>query len=122
VGRVTGERMEEAIVARRGVLQNELNRILEILIREYRPKKVILFGSMAQGSIEEWSDIDLFIIKESEKRHLDRVTEVIHLVHPTVGMDVFVLSPDEVKNALDDQNPYIEEILTEGKVLYEQKD
>jgi len=114
--------MEEAIVARRGVLQNELNRILEILIREYRPKKVILFGSMAQGSIEEWSDIDLFIIKESEKRHLDRVTEVIHLVHPTVGMDVFVLSPDEVKNALDDQNPYIEEILTEGKVLYEQKD
>lgn len=114
--------MEEAIVARRGVLQNELNRILEILIREYRPKKVILFGSMAQGSIEEWSDIDLFIIKESEKRHLDRVAEVIHLVHPTVGMDIFVLSPDEVKNALDDQNPYIEEILTEGKVLYEQKD
>jgi predicted nucleotidyltransferase len=112
--------MKKGIAARQEILQNELKRILKIIIEEYKPFKVILFGSMAQDSINEWSDIDLLIIKESKKRYLDRVAEIIHLIHPTVGLDIFVLSPAEIKNALDDHNPYIKEIITEGKVVYEQ--
>ena len=113
--------MKKRVATRQKILQNELKRILKILQDEYKPYKVILFGSMAQGSIKEWSDIDLLIIKESQKGYLDRVAEVIQLVHPTVGLDLFILSPAEIDDALEDYNPYIEEIITEGKVVYEQK-
>jgi predicted nucleotidyltransferase len=41
----------------------EIDNIVEQLVRLYKPIKVILFGSLAQGQINESSDIDLFIIK-----------------------------------------------------------
>ncbi|GFP20695.1 hypothetical protein HKBW3S03_02199, partial [Candidatus Hakubella thermalkaliphila] len=39
--------------------------------------------------------------------------------HPKVGIDLFVLTPEEIRKALDEEDPYIREILTEGRVLYE---
>lgn len=38
----------------------ELRSILEQLIKLYQPEKVILFGSLAAGIVNEDADIDLF--------------------------------------------------------------
>jgi predicted nucleotidyltransferase len=111
--------MNRLLLERKRKLEKELERILEILISEYQPNKIILFGSLAKETLKEWSDIDLFLIKETPKRYLDRIDEVMHLVHPKVGIDLFVLTPEEIRKALDEEDPYIQEILTEGKVLYE---
>jgi len=104
---------------RKEVLEKELKRIVSILRKKYKPEKVILFGSLANGNVEEWSDIDLFIVKKTEKRYLDRVGEILHLTHPKVGMDIFVLTPSEVKKSLEEGNLYIQEIISQGKVVYE---
>ncbi|GFP20872.1 hypothetical protein HKBW3S43_01055 [Candidatus Hakubella thermalkaliphila] len=111
--------MNKLLLERKRKLEEELKRILEILIGEYQPHKIVLFGSLAKETIGEWSDIDLFLIKETPKRYLDRIDEVVHLVHPKVGIDLFVLTPEEIRKALDEEDPYIREILTEGRVLYE---
>lgn len=111
--------MNRHLLERKRKLEKELERILEILIGEYQPYKIILFGSLAKETLREWSDIDLFLIKETPKRYLDRIDEVMRLVHPKVGIDLFVLTPEEIRKALDDEDPYIQEILTEGRVLYE---
>jgi len=47
--------------------ESELSRIVNILIDNYNPLKVILFGSLANGEIHDYSDIDLIVIKESDK-------------------------------------------------------
>ena len=39
---------------------------------EYKPKKIILFGSYAYGNPTEESDIDFLIIKNTDKRPIDR--------------------------------------------------
>jgi len=39
-----------------------IKRISEKIQREYRPQKIILFGSYAWGKPGRYSDIDLFII------------------------------------------------------------
>ena len=50
---------------------------MEILIREHEPEKLILFGSAAQGEIHEWSDLDLVVIKRTDKPLLERIEEVL---------------------------------------------
>jgi hypothetical protein len=40
-------------------LNNELNRIVDVIVNDYRPEKIILFGSLANDDIHNFSDIDL---------------------------------------------------------------
>ncbi len=100
-------------------LQKELKKIINVVIPKYRPEKIILFGSLAHNHIRETSDIDIFIIKDTYKRYWDRIDEVLHLVHPEEAIDIFIFTPKEVKDNLRKKNPYLKEILEEGKVLYE---
>ena len=52
----------------RVVFEQKLKEITDKIVKEYQPEKIILFGSWAWGEPHEWSDVDLFIIKRSEKR------------------------------------------------------
>jgi len=40
--------------------------IVEKIVREIQPEKIILYGSYARGDFHKDSDVDLFIIKDSE--------------------------------------------------------
>jgi predicted nucleotidyltransferase len=90
------------------------------LAAEYRPEKVILFGSMARAAVGEWSDLDLVIIKDTPKPFLQRLKEVALLCRAPVGVDFFVYTPHEFDQMIANRNPFIlEEVLRKGKVLYE---
>lgn len=104
---------------RRTLLEEELPRIVAILIKKYQPEKIILFGSLAEGCIHEWSDIDLFIVKETDKRPIERVLEVARIVQPRVGIDLFVYTPSEVRTLLEENVSFVRDIVQAGKVLYE---
>jgi len=109
-----------AVTQRKEALEKELHRILATLIEEYKPEKIILFGSLATGRIDEWSDIDLLIIKETDKRPLDRALEVYTLLGDySEPMDVIVYTPAEVELLLNEGSFFVAEILAEGKALYE---
>src|SRR2546425_8450616 len=89
------------VVEQRGLrLEQELHRIMEILIREHEPEKLILFGSAAQGEIHEWSDLDLVVIKRTDKPLLERIEEVLRLVRPKVGPDVLVYTSEEMEDLI----------------------
>ena len=105
---------------RKEALEEELRRIIAILAEKYQPEKVILFGSLATGRINEWSDIDLLIIKETDKRPLDRATDVTAMLnYPRIAMDIFVYTPEEVEYLVSEGSQFIAEILEQGKILYE---
>src|SRR3989449_8922340 len=89
------------VVEQRGLrLEQELHRIMEILIREHEPEKLILFGSAAQGEIHEWRDLDLVVIKRTDKPLLERIEEGLRLVRPKVGLDVLVYTPEEMEDLI----------------------
>jgi predicted nucleotidyltransferase len=56
------------ITERKKLLDEELNRIIEVIKRDYEPERIILFGSLVDGRVHEWSDIDLLIVKKNEKK------------------------------------------------------
>ena len=114
--------MNSAVEQRALHLEKELNRMTEILIREYAPEKLILFGSVAQGDIHEWSDLDLVVIKRTEKPLLERIEEVLRLVRPKVGLDVLVYTPEELESLVDERRVFVlDEIIYKGAVAYERR-
>jgi predicted nucleotidyltransferase len=98
-----------------------IRRILEKLINEYSPQKVILFGSHAWGEPGPDSDIDLLIIKETSERFIDRWAKVQHIltgVHRGYPVETLVLTPDELQKRLAMGDQFIGEIVEKGESLY----
>jgi predicted nucleotidyltransferase len=88
----------DAVTTRRQLLEAELNCYVAMLREHYDPQSVWVFGSMATGTVHEWSDIDLVIVKETTKRFLERTKEVLQLLQPRVGLDVLYIPPPNLLN------------------------
>jgi len=98
-------------------LQSELDRCIALLKERYKPRKIVLFGSLAQGNVGQWSDIDLVIVKDTDKPFLDRIKEVLLLLRPLVGMDILVYTPEEFAE-VSGRDFFKQEILSKG-IVYE---
>ncbi|MBI4528084.1 MAG: nucleotidyltransferase domain-containing protein [Deltaproteobacteria bacterium] len=109
----------EQLLDRERLLHRELGTILEKLKSGYQPQKIILFGSLAQGDVKEGSDIDLAIIKDTNKRPLDRSLEVAAIAQPSVAVNFLVYTPEEFEKESQAGNFFVvDEIIKKGKVLY----
>ena len=98
-----------------------INYIVEKLVREIQPEKIILFGSYARGDFDRDSDLDLFIIKEAKEssRIMRRRIDTL-LRGRKFAVDLLVRKPKEVEWNFKAQNPfYLYHIFRDGKVLYE---
>ena len=100
--------------------QQELKRIVSVLVKKYQPLKIILFGSALTGKTHQWSDLDLVVIKKTKKRFSDRIGELISLSEPKVPTDFLVYTPEEFEKMSQDNYFIQDEILKKGKTLYEQ--
>jgi len=105
--------------SRRQLLKRELDRWLPLLIAHENPDKIILFGSYGAGLVDEWSDLDLVMIKDTSAAFLDRTRQVLDLLQPQVGLDVLVYTPDEFERLTRERAFVRREIVAKGKVLYE---
>lgn len=103
------------------LLKKELERIERIIIKDYDPLKIIIFGSLVEGIINEGSDIDILIIKDTPKRPIDRCIELANLTRPNVGVDFFVYTPQEIKYFLKEKYSFLVDVLNKGKILYEKR-
>lgn len=91
--------------------------IVKIFIEQYGPvEKIILFGSHARGEADEFSDLDLIIIKQTKKRFIERIISAPLL---PVHADIFVYTPEEFERMKENENPFIMSALENSRVLYE---
>jgi uncharacterized protein len=83
------------------------------------PKKVILFGSAARGSMGPDSDIDLLIIVRSGIHRRRTAQEVYRrLVGVGCAIDVVVVTEDDVLAHAHNDGIVIGRAISEGRVVY----
>ncbi|MDP3997282.1 MAG: nucleotidyltransferase domain-containing protein [bacterium] len=100
--------------------KSKIKEIVEKIVAEVDPEKVILFGSHAWGHPGPDSDIDLFIIKETDDtRVLARRIDGA-LAPRLMPLDLLVWRPDSVRRRLAEGDPFLKEVLARGVLLYEQ--
>ncbi|MBU4201834.1 MAG: nucleotidyltransferase domain-containing protein [Candidatus Altiarchaeales archaeon] len=98
-----------------------INKLVDEIKAGYKPEKIILFGSYAWGKPDEESDIDLLIIKQSEKPFHKRWSDVCRLVSGLrrgIAFSPFVITPEELQKRLDMGDQFFKKIINEGEVLY----
>jgi uncharacterized protein len=96
-----------------------LENILEKIIPEFNPKKVILFGSRANGSHSENSDYDLFfIIEKSDLTRIERNQKARQLTWRLGhSIDYFFYTQDEFDSWKDEINSIPHSAATTGLEL-----
>ena len=89
-------------------------------LKPLNPNKIILFGSYAYGTPNDSSDIDLFLVKDTDDRNYDAVamSKVTDLIYKyKIGFD-FLSAPASFLSQREDYF-YKVDILQNGQVLYE---
>ena len=99
-----------------------MEKCLDVLLQAlqpYQPQRIILFGSAARGEADAESDLDVLVIKDTAEPFMRRLEHVAELCPPGVHADILVYTPEELREMVDDGNPFIIQALHEGRVVYE---
>lgn len=106
------------------VTDQTIDEMVKIVVEEFSPEKVILFGSRASGQSRPDSDVDFLVIerapfgpRRSRRRELSRIRRA--LWDFMIPIDILLYSEKEVKTWKNSLNHIIGRSLREGKVLYE---
>lgn len=103
--------------------QNKTDQIVQKIAEGYQPETIYLFGSQAWGNPGPDSDVDLFIVKRTTERRIDRARTVRKLIRGMgLPVDILVYTPEEVEHRLTLRDFFIEDIVNKGKVLYQVAD
>jgi len=101
-------------------VDQKLKEITEKIVKEYQPERIILFGSWAWGNPHENSDIDIFIVKDTDIPSLKRIEALDRLFsRRDVPMDFLVYTPEQVERRLSIGDFFVKDIITKGRVLYD---
>lgn len=102
-------------------INQKITEVAEKIAREHQPEKIILFGSWAWGEPRNDSDVDLFIIKETDNSRKTAM-EIDGSIFPRpFPIDLLVYTPSQFKKELDLEEPFVSKITEKGKVLFENK-
>lgn len=95
-----------------------MQQIVDDLVENYRPEKVILFGSRVGGKAQRWSDVDLVAIKKTDRNFYDRIADASRSVDHILPVDIIVYTPEEFKKMSEESWFVKNEVIAKGKVVY----
>jgi uncharacterized protein len=96
---------------------------LQVLVDQFHPKKVILFGSYAYGTPDEHSDIDLLVVYDTHQSALKRRIEIrdawwkMPREDRLLPFDLVVSTSDDHRNRLQNSNGFYNTIVEKGLPL-----
>ena len=97
-----------------------LDQITQKLVVNLNLEQIILFGSYAYGEPTEDSDIDLLVIvAQSDEPRYRRSRQAYKALRGIgISKDILVMTRAEVKRKVSIPSSLINQVLSQGKVLY----
>ena len=99
----------------RRVARRQIEAYCRVVAREFKPEKIILFGSYAYGKPTKDSDVDLVVIMPFRGRDTKMMVKIRTRVEAPFPMDMLVWKPGKYSR----MESFNQEILMRGKVMYE---
>ena len=88
------------------------------LAREFKPERVVLFGSYAYGNPTEDSDVDLLVVLPHRGSSADVAARIRARCAAPFPLDLVVRSPAALRRRLRMRDYFMREIVENGKLLY----
>lgn len=102
-----------------GETAKDIKHLCNKIAREFRPQKIILFGSHAYGKPDWDSDVDLLVIMPFKGTPHRQAVTIRSRIEAAVALDLLVRTPQQISRRLAMGDSFIREILQCGKVIYE---
>lgn len=97
----------------------QIQTLTEQIAREFRPERIVLFGSHAYGKPHKFSDVDLLVVMPFEGSPLQQAARIITRLQPQCSLDLIVRTPEQVRERLAMQDGFMQEIFARGTTVYE---
>ena len=91
----------------------------DAVAQEFRPQKIILFGSHAYGQPTADSDVDLLVILPFRGNDTAKAIQIRSRFATPFPMDLLVRKPEFIATRLRERDMFVEAVMTQGRVMYE---
>lgn len=99
--------------------ESSIANLADRIASEFRPDRIIFFGSYAYGEPHPDSDVDLLVILPFEGKGFRKSLEILNRVAPEFPVDLLARRPADTAQRYAEGDPLIRETLDHGRVLYE---
>jgi predicted nucleotidyltransferase len=97
----------------------QIKQFCDQIVNEFKPDKIILFGSYAYGQPTEDSDVDLMVVMPYEGHPAFKAGEIKRRLRPQFSLDLLVRSPQIIQQRLDWHDFFMMDVVAKGKILYD---
>jgi predicted nucleotidyltransferase len=96
-----------------------IDELVQRIVEEVHPLRIILFGSAAKGEVGRSSDIDLLVVMP-EGVHRRRIAQRLYqnITRSGVSFDILVATPADLQKHKDNIGLIYRTILQEGREVY----
>ena len=102
---------------------NEIDNLVRRIVALIQPQEVIIFGSYAKGTATIKSDLDIFVIKETELPMANRADDLAPMLsHALIPVDVHIYTPEEVEAYSQRPFSFVSTILKSGKTVFRNRE
>jgi len=96
-----------------------IRKVCDCIAEEFKPEKIILFGSHAYGTPTLESDLDLLVVMPFEGSPLSQAVRISRQLKLMIPIDLIVRTPEQLNERLAMDDFFMREIVERGKVMYE---
>ncbi len=104
---------------RKRIPMKTIRAIAKHIAEKFDPEQIILFGSHAYGKPNAWSDVDLLVVMDTPKGEMETILAIVDsLPEVLFSVDILARSRETIKKRQSWGDPFMNEIVEKGKVLY----
>jgi predicted nucleotidyltransferase len=103
-------------------IESYLKNIVDKIINNFNPHKIILFGSYAYGHPTVDSDMDIMIVMDTDEKPHKRAVSVRKVLKGIgIPKDIIVKTPEEFERFKDIVGTIVYPAAHKGRIIYERR-
>jgi len=103
-------------------IESYLKNIVDKIINNFNPDKIIIFGSYAYGHPTVDSDMDIMIVMETDEKPHKRAVSVRKVLKGIgIPKDIIVKTPEEFERFKDIVGTIVYPAAHKGRIIYERR-
>ena len=100
------------------VTHEQIKDLAARIVAEFRPLRVVLFGSQATATAREGSDVDLLVVLNFEGPAYEKAAEIRATLPATFAIDLVARTPEDLARRLTVGDPVAHKAIKTGRVIY----